>query len=55
MEETKMDKEKKVLISMKNIVKTFPGVVALDNASLTLHEGEIHALMGEMAQESLRS
>ena len=42
-----MDKEKKVLISMKNIVKTFPGVVALDNASLTLHEGEIHALMGE--------
>lgn len=39
--------EKKVLISMRDITKTFPGVVALDHAALTLHEGEIHALMGE--------
>lgn len=39
--------ENKVLIEMKNITKTFPGVVALDKAQLTLHAGEIHALMGE--------
>jgi monosaccharide-transporting ATPase len=42
-----MAEEKKVLISMRDITKTFPGVVALDKAELTLHEGEIHALMGE--------
>ena len=36
-----------VLIEMRNITKTFPGVVALDNAQLTLRKGEIHALMGE--------
>jgi simple sugar transport system ATP-binding protein len=39
--------ENNVLIEMRNIRKTFPGVVALDNAQLTLHRGEIHALMGE--------
>lgn len=36
-----------VLIEMRDITKTFPGVVALDHAQLTLHKGEIHALMGE--------
>ncbi len=36
-----------VLIEMRNITKTFPGIVALDNAQLTLRKGEIHALMGE--------
>ena len=36
-----------VLIEMRNITKTFPGVVALNNAQLTLRKGEIHALMGE--------
>lgn len=39
--------DEKILISMQNITKTFPGVVALDNAQLTLRKGEIHALMGE--------
>ena len=39
--------ENNVLIEMRNIRKTFPGVVALDNAQLTLRKGEIHALMGE--------
>lgn len=42
-----MAKDENVLIEMKDIVKTFPGVVALDHAQLTLHKGEIHALMGE--------
>lgn len=42
-----MAKEENVLIQMTDIVKTFPGVVALDHAQLTLRKGEIHALMGE--------
>jgi len=32
---------------MKDISKTFPGVKALTNVSLTVYPGEIHALMGE--------
>lgn len=39
--------EKKIILTMRDIDKTFPGVKALDNAQLTLREGEIHALMGE--------
>jgi len=34
-------------LEMKNIVKRFPGVIANDHASLTIHAGEIHALLGE--------
>ena len=37
----------KIVLSMKNISKTFPGVKALSNVDFTLREGEIHALMGE--------
>ena len=37
----------KVVLSMKNISKTFPGVKALSNVDFFLREGEIHALMGE--------
>lgn len=37
----------KVLLEMKNIVKTFPGVKALDNVNLKVGAGEIHALVGE--------
>ena len=36
-----------VLLEMKNIVKRFPGVRALDNVNLEVEEGEIHALVGE--------
>lgn len=35
------------LLEMKNIVKLFPGVRALDNVNLQVEEGEIHALVGE--------
>ena len=37
----------KILLEMKNIVKTFPGVRALDNVNLKVEQGEIHALVGE--------
>lgn len=36
-----------LLLEMKNIVKLFPGVRALDNVNLEVEEGEIHALVGE--------
>jgi len=36
-----------ILLSMKNITKTFPGVKALDGVSLTVRRGTVHALMGE--------
>lgn len=42
-----MSDEKKTVLSMRNINKSFPGVKALSDAQLTLREGEIHALMGE--------
>ena len=35
------------LLEMKNICKSFPGVKALDNVSLTVRPGTVHALMGE--------
>lgn len=37
----------RILLEMKNITKTFPGVKALDNVNLKVEEGEIHALVGE--------
>ncbi|MCD8191089.1 MAG: sugar ABC transporter ATP-binding protein [Clostridiales bacterium] len=36
-----------VVLTMRGISMTFPGVKALDNVDLTLYKGEIHALMGE--------
>lgn len=35
------------ILEMKNITKTFPGVVALNDVSLQVKRGEIHALVGE--------
>ena len=37
----------KILLEMKNIIKEFPNVRALDNVNLQVEEGEIHALVGE--------
>ncbi|MGL5054796.1 MAG: ribose ABC transporter ATP-binding protein RbsA [Fusobacteriaceae bacterium] len=40
-----MDKE--LILEMKDIVKTFPGVKALNGANLNLYKGRVMALMGE--------
>ena len=34
-------------LEMRNIVKRFPGVLALDHVSLSVRKGEVHALLGE--------
>ena len=39
--------EENIVLSMKNINKSFPGVKALSNVDFFLRKGEIHALMGE--------
>jgi ribose transport system ATP-binding protein len=35
------------LLQMRNISKAFPGVVALDDASISIARGEVHALVGQ--------
>ena len=39
--------EKKVVLSLRGITKTFPGVKALDNINLDFYEGEVHSICGE--------
>lgn len=46
-EQQKGDEMEDVILQMKNISKTFPGVKALSDVDFTLRKGEIHALMGE--------
>src|SRR5688572_22601706 len=36
-----------MFLEFKNITKRFPGVLALDNVSLSVERSECHALMGE--------
>ena len=36
-----------IILEMRDITKTFPGVKALDRVSFKVREGEIHALVGE--------
>lgn len=39
------------ILVMKGITKTFPGVVALSDVSLSVKKGEVHALVGENGAE----
>ncbi|MDM8533575.1 galactose/methyl galactoside ABC transporter ATP-binding protein MglA [Clostridiaceae bacterium HSG29] len=42
-----MDNKDKLLLEMKGITKSFPGVKALDGVNIKLRKGSVHALMGE--------
>ena len=42
-----MGNEKKVSLSVHNIVKTYPGVIALRDISVDFFQGEVHGLIGE--------
>src|SRR4051812_48672248 len=35
------------VLELREITKTFPGVKALQDVSLTVHPGEVHTLLGE--------
>lgn len=37
----------KIVLSLENVTKCYPGVVALNNVSLNFQQGEVHALLGE--------
>ncbi|MDW7755625.1 MAG: sugar ABC transporter ATP-binding protein [Brevefilum sp.] len=37
----------KIVLSLENITKKYPGVLALNNVSIDFFEGEVHALLGE--------
>ena len=39
--------EKRNILEMRNITKSYPGVKALDDVSFSAEYGEVHALMGE--------
>lgn len=45
--QTAASDNKNVLLRMEHISKSFPGVKALDDVSLTVKAGTVHALMGE--------
>lgn len=42
-----MSKDSEIIVEMKHIDMRFQGVHALDDVSITLRRGEVHALMGE--------
>ena len=35
-----------LILEVKNITKSFPGVLALDHVNMQLEKGEIHGLVG---------
>jgi len=39
--------EKKPILELKEITKRYPGVVALDQVSISFYSGEVHAIVGE--------
>ncbi len=41
------DEQEIAILSMQNITKRFPGVMALDDVTFAVHAGEVHCLVGE--------
>jgi ribose transport system ATP-binding protein len=42
-----MDASQSTIMDLRDITKTFPGVLALDSVDFNLKRGEVHALVGE--------
>ena len=42
-----LNRDGEVVIEARGIVKSFGGAVAVDNVSISVREGEIHAVVGE--------
>lgn len=42
-----MNDEKNIVVDLKDISKSFGSNKVLDNVNFSLHEGEVHALLGE--------
>ena len=53
MTNSNVDYSQKV-VEMKNITKKFGNFTANDNISLTVHKGEVHALLGEIISTYFR-
>ena len=47
MDQENIVQEYKQVVSMRGIVKHFPGVLANDHIDFDLRQGEVHALLGE--------
>ena len=41
------ESERTPVLDVRGVTKTFPGVIANEDVDLTLHQGEIHCLLGE--------